>query len=195
MNAATGGPSEPDGRGRSESGSGFGSGPVFDGTYDRVADRLRAGRRAAGPDQDADDGGAGWTEDAWTEDDAAAEDEELSRLVRPYTLTRGRTRHAEGAVLDVIAQVIAADWTGLAESEAAERTDGPEYQAILELVRERPLSVAEVAVGTDLPLGVARILLGDLLEADLIRVSRPVPTAELPDTSVLRDVIRGLRAL
>jgi hypothetical protein len=42
---------------------------------------------------------------------------------------------------------------------------------------------------------VVRILLGDLLDAELIRVSRPVPTALLPDVSVLREVIQGLRAL
>ena len=176
MNAATGGTSDRDdevGRGAQD------EVPVFDGMQDRAAARQ----------------GDGWDGDDWTEADDDAEDAELSRLVRPYTLTRGRTRHAEGAAFDVIAQIIAVDRTDLPESDATERADGPEYQAILDLVLERPLSVAEVAAGTDLPLGVARILLGDLLEADLIRVSRPVPTAELPDSSVLRDVIRGLRAL
>lgn len=135
-----------------------------------------------------DDGGSRG-DDSW--DDEA----EQSQLVRPYTLTRGRTRHAEGAAFDVIAQVVAADRTGLAEPDAGEGADDPEHQQILELVRTRPLSVAEVAAETDLPLGVVRILLGDLLDAELIRVSRPVPTALLPDVSVLREVIQGLRAL
>jgi hypothetical protein len=142
-------------------------------------------------DRDGQDEGVG------DPDDWAVEDAELYQLVRPYTLTRGRTRHAEGAAFDVIAQIIAVDRTGLAEPGPGlvEGAEGPEYQAILELVLERPLSVAEVAAGTDLPLGVIRILLGDLLEAELIRVSRPVPTALLPDSTVLWDVIRGLRAL
>ena len=190
MNAATGEPSGTGSGGTGSGGPGFeaaaGSEELgseaagfeelgFDGTRDRAV-------RAGGADDD-------WTEDGW------AEDAELSQLVRPYTLTRGRTRHAEGAAFDVIAQIAAVDRTGLSDLEALESTEGPEYQAILDLVVERPLSVAEVAAGTDLPLGVVRILLGDLLDADLIRVSRPVPTAELPDTTVLRDVIRGLRAL
>ena len=140
-----------------------------------------------GPDDPGRDGS--WDDGSW--DDEA----ELSQLVRPYTLTRGRTRHAEGAAFDVIAQVVAADRTGLNDPDGAEGADDPEHQQILELVRSRPLSVAEIAAETDLPLGVVRILLGDLLDAELIRVSRPVPTALLPDVSVLREVIQGLRAL
>jgi hypothetical protein len=140
------------------------------------------------------------------------EEPETFQLVRPYTLTRGRTRHAEGAAFDVIAQVVATEWTGAPardrsreggpeQPEGAEGPDGmdgadaPEYQQILDLVREGPLSVAEIAVETDLLLGVVRILLGDLLEAELISVSRPVPLAQLPDVRVLREVIQGLRAL
>ncbi|WP_369405980.1 DUF742 domain-containing protein [Streptacidiphilus carbonis] len=129
------------------------------------------------------------------DDEPWDDDAELSQLVRPYTLTRGRTRHAEGAAFDVIAQVVAADRTGLPDPDEAEGADDPEHQQILELVRSQPLSVAEIAAETDLPLGVVRILLGDLLDAELIRVSRPVPTALLPDVSVLREVIQGLRAL
>ncbi len=124
--------------------------------------------------------------DEWAEDAA-----EQAQLVRPYTLTRGRTWHAESNAFDVIAQVSAVSAPD-ADDDLAE---DPEHHAILELVRSRPLSVAEIATGSDLPLGVVRILLGDLLDAELISVSRPVPAAELPDESVLREVIRGLRAL
>lgn len=182
MNAATGGSSAADGAGGREGRDGPDG--VFDGTQDLAAGLGGTGGADDGRDTD------GWDAEDWAEEDA-----ELSRLVRPYTLTRGRTRHAEGAAFDVIAQVVAVDRTGLAEPDGADGADDPEHQAILALVRERPLSVAELAAGTDLPLGVVRILLGDLLDAELIQVSRPVPTAELPDTMVLREVIRGLRAL
>ena len=124
--------------------------------------------------------------DDWADDEA-----EQAQLVRPYTLTRGRTWHAEGDAFDVIAQISAADRSSL----DADLAEDPEHHAILELVLSRTLSVAEIAAGTDLPLGGGRILLGDLLDADLITVSRPVPAAQLPDVSVLREVIRGLRAL
>ena len=132
-------------------------------------------------------------EQEWADDEV-----EQSQLVRPYTLTRGRTWHAESDAFDVIAQISAAEeGQGSDDYPAVDAEDAqdPEQQAILELVRRRPLSVAEVAAETDLPLGVVRILLGDLLDAELISVSRPVPAAELPDESVLREVIRGLRAL
>ena len=170
MNAATGGPSENSADGQDGVFS-------FDGMQDRVAGPGRPAHGAAEPAEEWDVG----------------DDDDLSRLVRPYTLTRGRTRHAEWAAFDVIAQIVAVERTGL--SEPVDTADSPEHQAILDLVLDRPLSVAEVAAGTDLPLGVARILLGDLLDADLIRVSRPVPSAELPDSGILLDVLQALRAL
>ncbi|WP_233415669.1 DUF742 domain-containing protein, partial [Streptomyces sp. N35] len=43
--------------------------------------------------------------------------------------------------------------------------------------------------------GVVRVLLGDLLELGVVRVTRPVPPAQLPDEKILREVIDGLRAL
>lgn len=145
----------------------------------------RAEDRAA-EDRDADDRAA---------EDWAAEDAELAQLVRPYTLTRGRTRHAGGASLDVIAQVVAVVPGVFTDPDGGDTVDDPEHQAILLLVQDRPLSVAEIAAGTDLPLGVVRILLGDLLEAGLVRVGSAVQSAERPDAGMLREVIRGLRAL
>jgi hypothetical protein len=55
--------------------------------------------------------------------------------------------------------------------------------------------VAELAADADLPVGVVRVLLGDLLEAGFVKVRRPVPPAQLPDERILREVIEGLRAL
>jgi hypothetical protein len=120
----------------------------------------------------------------------AAEDDDPfeGRLVRLYTLTGGRTRPA--ADLDLIAQVVATDRTPAPYDALT-----PEHEGILELLRERPLAVAEVAAGADLPVGITRVLLGDLIESDLVRASRPVPPALLPDERILREVINGLRAL
>ncbi|MGP8303519.1 DUF742 domain-containing protein [Streptomyces inhibens] len=121
----------------------------------------------------------------WFDDDAGP-------VVRPYAMTRGRTRTAAEGRLDLIAQVVA-------ESRAQETIDdqtlSPEHVDIVELCRQAPLSVAELAAELDLPVGVVRVLIGDLLDAELVHVSRPVPPAELPDEKVLREVIDGLRAL
>ncbi|WP_280697717.1 DUF742 domain-containing protein [Kitasatospora sp. GP82] len=109
-------------------------------------------------------------------------------MVRPYAMTKGRTRPT-GREFDLIALVVSD------VVDAMELPVGPEQGLILELCRNNALSVAEIAAEIDLPLGVVRVLLGDLLDAEYIRVSRPVPPALLPDEHILQEVINGLRAL
>jgi len=71
----------------------------------------------------------------------------------------------------------------------------PEQAGMLNLCRDAQLSVAELAARSDLPLSIVRILLADLLDAGHIRVDQPTPPSDLPNESLLRDVINGLRAL
>jgi len=80
------------------------------------------------------------------------------------------------------------------EAEDAAAVSTPEHERILDLVARQPLSVAEIAATCDLPVGVVRILLGDLFAAELARVVRPAPVNR-PDERLLREVINGLRAL
>ncbi|MFE1955361.1 DUF742 domain-containing protein, partial [Streptomyces sp. NPDC059524] len=82
-----------------------------------------------------------------------------------------------------------------ADDPATDHTLSPEHVEIVHLCRDRPQSVAELAAELDLPIGVVRVLIGDLVGEELVHVTRPVPPAELPDESILRDVINGLRAL
>ncbi|MER6785141.1 DUF742 domain-containing protein [Streptomyces sp. NPDC000658] len=119
-------------------------------------------------------------------------DNEAGPLVRPYAMTGGRTRPGPSGVrFDLIALV--------ALDPGAPGTDGmalgPEHRALVGLCRTETQSVAELAAGADLPVGVVRVLLGDLLELGCLVVSRPVPPAQLPDERILREVIEGLRAL
>jgi hypothetical protein len=105
-------------------------------------------------------------------------------------MTGGRTRpDAGGGRLDLIAQVFAEP--GVAGGPEV----APEHTAILALCHREPLSVAELAADCDLPVGVVRVLLGDLLAGGRVRVLGPVPPAHLPDERILREVIEGLRAL
>jgi hypothetical protein len=125
-------------------------------------------------------------------------DDAAGPVVRPYAMTRGRTSHAAEDRLDLIALVIAESRYEQTDSESdpdTDRTLSPEHLDIVERSRAQPTSVAELAADLDLPLGVVRVLIGDLLDAELVHVSRPVPPAELPDESLLRDVINGLRGL
>ncbi|MFJ3221981.1 DUF742 domain-containing protein [Streptomyces sp. NPDC086783] len=119
-------------------------------------------------------------------------DSEAGPLVRPYAMTGGRTTSGPSGVrLDLIALVTL--------DPAAPRADdtalGPEHRTLIELCRPETQSVAELSAGADLPVGVVRVLLGDLLESGRVTVSLPVPPAQLPDERILREVIEGLKAL
>ncbi|WP_133912933.1 DUF742 domain-containing protein [Streptomyces sp. NBC_00582] len=119
-------------------------------------------------------------------------DNEAGPLVRPYAMTGGRTKPGPtGVRFDLIALVTLDPGAPGAEDLAV----GPEHRALLDLCRTETQSVAELAAGADLPVGVVRVLLGDLLEHGCVTVSRPVPPAHLPDERILREVIEGLRAL
>ncbi|MER7703218.1 DUF742 domain-containing protein [Kitasatospora sp. NPDC097605] len=126
-------------------------------------------------------------DDRWFDDDAGP-------VVRLYSMTRGRTRPVEDGLFDLISLITAKDPAPATGAVPAHVLD-PEHQTILAWCRREPISVAELGSFTDLPVSVVRVLLGDLYDADLISVTRPVPLAELPDERLLRDVINGLRAL
>jgi hypothetical protein len=115
-------------------------------------------------------------------------DEEAGAVVRPYALTRGRTRPTGGR-LDLIALI-----TAVRDVQGSEFGLGPEHRALLRICR-RPTSVADLAADLDLPVGVIRILLGDLRERGLINVHNPIPAARLPDRRILQEVVDGLRRL
>ncbi|MFI6417099.1 DUF742 domain-containing protein [Streptomyces sp. NPDC050842] len=120
-------------------------------------------------------------------------DADAGPLVRPYAMTGGRTRPGPSNVrFDLIALVVVDDDP---PGAAEESLLGPEHRSLLTLCRAETQSVAELAADADLPVGVVRVLLGDLLESGFVRVSSPVPPAQLPDERILREVIDGLRAL
>jgi hypothetical protein len=115
-------------------------------------------------------------------------DDEAGPVVRPYAMTAGRTRPSTGD-FDLISLVVA--------TRLADPTDvglGPEHHAIIRLC-PRPLSVAEIAARIDLPVGIVRVLLGDLLDRQLILVQAPQPAWQMPSEQTFKAVIDGLRAL
>lgn len=121
--------------------------------------------------------------DHWYED-------ETGSMVRPYTVTRGRTRPSGRHTIDLMSRVTALE----------ERPAGPEVDhvraALLDLVRRGPRPVVELAADADLPLTVVRVLLGDLADAGLVRIDAPrrVPPAGLgADPDLLKEIVERLR--
>ncbi|MFJ4715328.1 DUF742 domain-containing protein [Streptomyces sp. NPDC088785] len=120
-------------------------------------------------------------------------DREAGPMVRPYTVTAGRTAAGpEGARCDVIALVSLDDAVPTVHDDTAL---GPEHRSILEMCRVETRTVAELAAGAEVPVGVVRVLLGDLLDLGRVKVTAPVPPIRLPVETILREVIDGLRAL
>jgi hypothetical protein len=110
-------------------------------------------------------------------------DDAAGPLVRPYAMTRGRTR-ASRVELDLVTLVVAVP------SQQNVPNAEPEYWSILSMCRQ-PTSIAEISAGLDLPLGVVKVLVGDLI--DMRRVIYRSGVAPAPD--VLQAVLDGIRRL
>jgi hypothetical protein len=109
-------------------------------------------------------------------------------LIRPYALTDGRTEPsgADLAVEDLVGAAPSAGspppWLSL------------EHLTIVRVSREL-LSVAELAARLDLPLGVARVLVGDLAQQGMVVVHRAPSHAGAPGVALLEQVLQGLQRL
>ena len=123
--------------------------------------------------------------DAWE----PSEPGEEASLVRPYTLTSGRTRSHVDLPLEAPISALRfsppPDWPG---SDVRAR--------ILGLGEQSP-SVAEIAARLALPLGVARVLIGDLVLQGYLRVDATLGGSVSADErrELLGRTLRGLRAL
>ena len=95
-----------------------------------------------------------------------------NRVVRPYAITRGRTRPAR-ADLELEALVFA-DPSALAGSDL-----GDERRAIV-LICTEVLSVAEISADLAIPVGVTRVLVADMVADGLVHLHRPEVRATAP---------------
>jgi len=111
--------------------------------------------------------------------------------VRPYTVTGGRTRPSSTAVLPFEALVEA-----IGPVEACRL---PEARHILAATDREYLSIAELSAHLQLPIGVVRVLVGDLLDAGLVAVHGTASSRSDPSRSetlrVLERALDGICAL
>lgn len=125
--------------------------------------------------------------DDWSTDPGPADE---PSLVRPYTLTGGRTDSSVELPLD--APVEALDTT--AKPPRWRRNDV--RGQILTCCVHSP-SVAEIAARLSLPLGATRFLVGDLVTQGYLRVRAPAADSMAVDErrELIRRTLSGLRAL
>jgi Protein of unknown function (DUF742) len=122
--------------------------------------------------------------DYWERDDT-----EEPQLVRPYTLTAGRTDSRIDLPLEAPIETLA--------STKPPRWPGNDVRGqILTLGAGNP-SVAEIAAVLSLPLGVARVLIGDLVTQGYLRVHTTLGDSTTDDDrrELIGRTLRGLRAL
>jgi hypothetical protein len=109
-------------------------------------------------------------------------------IVRPYAWTGGRTRPVYDLAIETLVSI------GNAGRDTS-RIPQYEHRAVAELCRE-PRSVAEVAALLTLPLGVARVLIGDMASQGTVVVHQTASTSgDVPDLALMERVLSGLRRL
>jgi Protein of unknown function (DUF742) len=113
-----------------------------------------------------------------------------TRLVPPYAMTGGRARPVLAPEELELESLVST--TSLGETSVPALT--PEQQSIVLLCRDI-LSIAEVSAHLDVPVGVARVLVGDMAAEGLVTLHRPAGPGIRPDLALLERVLYGLRAL
>jgi hypothetical protein len=114
--------------------------------------------------------------------DVAEEGTDDGAFVRPFIVTRGRTRPLhDGLRIETLVQ---------AQPAALSAPLQFEQRQIVELA-QRPVSLAEVAARLGVPIGVARVLVADLYTGNYISLHEPT---ELPVHVIerIRDLVRAL---
>lgn len=110
-------------------------------------------------------------------------------LVRPYSLTAGRTRPTVELALEAL---VASHPVAIERQLELTNIE----TSIVELCRESP-SVAEVAARLGIPIGVARVLVADLIEAGHVKVSATLKDDSSDDErrELIERVLSGLRRI
>lgn len=106
--------------------------------------------------------------------------------VRPYAITGGRTRARTELEVETIVFR-----TPLGEERGR---DLPLERGQILALLSSPQSTAEISARLRLPLGVARVILGDLIDEGYVAVNNRSATGR-PDLRLLERVLDGLQAL
>ena len=109
--------------------------------------------------------------------------------VRPYAWTRGRTKSGFELAIETLVSIGGPGHGHLDRLPM-------EHRAVADMLLEQTRSVAEVAALLSLPLGVARVLLGDMASEGTVTVHQTASTpGDVPDLALMERVLSGLRRL
>ncbi len=110
-------------------------------------------------------------------------------LVRPYTLTAGRTDSRVSLPLEAPIEAVVSD--------KPRRWPANDVRAQICAMCGSSPSVAEIAARLSLPVGVARVLIGDLVSSGHLRVRTTLSDYSSVDErrQLIGRTLRGLRAL
>ena len=120
---------------------------------------------------------------------AQGDDDPRGALVRPYAVTRGRTEPTRDIAIEAVMQT---SQRGLGESPYS----GRDRHRIAILCGERAHSLAEIAAYMRMPLGVARVIVADMIAEGMLVLHEPVDAWDTEERiNVLERVLIGLRTL
>jgi hypothetical protein len=115
-----------------------------------------------------------------------SDEEPTARIVRPYTITAGRTRSLVDLPMEATLRL---------EPSAHDHDWGSDLLSrIVEVCDHK--SVAEVSAAVSMPIGVVRVLLGDLVEQGYVGVQATLNDSSSHDErlDLIERTLRGLRA-
>jgi hypothetical protein len=117
------------------------------------------------------------------------DDDPRGALVRPYAVTRGRTEPTREIAIEAVLLT-------MQRGVEASRYAGRDRQLIANLCNDRAQSLAEIAASLRVPLGVARVLVADMITEGILTLHEPLEAGDTEERiNVLERVLIGLRNL
>jgi hypothetical protein len=113
---------------------------------------------------------------------------EETSAVRPYAVTRGRTRPSSASLpIEALVQSLRAPAPGMTN----------ETVKILDLTAVEFLSIAELSAHVKLPVGVVRVIVSDLADEGKVRIHGAAndQSGLATSLSVLESVLNGISSL
>ncbi|GAA2333884.1 hypothetical protein GCM10010170_013300 [Dactylosporangium salmoneum] len=117
------------------------------------------------------------------------EDDPRGALVRPYAMTRGRTEPTHEIAIEAVLLT-------MRQGVEASRYAGRDRQLIASFCNDRAQSLAEIAARLSVPLGVARVLVADMITEGILTLHEPLEAGDTAErVNILERVLIGLRNL